>query len=103
MLTFKANPANKELEKAFNDEYVRFEKSFRDLAMTTILENLDGPLGLHLFQSLMSSLENKDLESILAKAGPAFLADPSVKMVVSQLELSKKGEYRYEICRFDHV
>jgi len=86
----KANPTNKELEKAFNAEYAVFEKSFRELAKSTILENLDNPVGLHLFQAAMSSLENNDIETILAKAKPAFLADPTVKMVISQLELSKK-------------
>ncbi|HEY5499571.1 MAG TPA: TlpA disulfide reductase family protein [Bacteroidales bacterium] len=86
----KANPTNKELEKAFNAEYAVFEKSFRELAKNTILENLDNPVGLHLFQAAMSSLENKDIENILAKAKPAFLADPTVKMVISQLKLSKK-------------
>ena len=86
----KANPANKELEKAFNEEYGRFEKTFRELALTTIMENIDNPLGLHLFQATMSSLENKDIESILAKAGPVFLADSTVKMVAAQLALSKK-------------
>jgi len=86
----KANPTNKELEKAFNTEYAVFEKSFRELANSTILENLDNPVGLHLFQATMSSLENKDIEYILTRAKPAFLADPTVKMVLSQLALSKK-------------
>jgi len=86
----KANPGNSEIEKAFNDEYVRFAKNFRELAISTIMKNMDNPVGLHIFQTTMSSLENQDIESILAKASPKFLADPTVKMVVAQLELSKK-------------
>lgn len=87
---FKADPTNKELEKSFNEEYARFEKSFRELALGTIQENRTNPLGLHLFLATMSSLENEEIESILAKASPDFLADPTVKMVVVQLEKSKK-------------
>jgi len=86
----KANPSDETLEIAFNEEYEHFEKSFRVLALSTIMSNLDNPLGLHIFQAAISSLEDKDLESILAKAGSEFLADPSVKMVSEQLRLSKK-------------
>jgi len=86
----KANPSDKTLEIAFNEEYEHFEESFRVLALSTIMSNLDNPLGLHIFQAAMSSLDDKDLESILAKAGPEFLADPSVKMVSKQLRLSIK-------------
>jgi peroxiredoxin len=86
----KENPKNKEIEKAFNNEYIRFEKSFRALSVATIVKNLDNPLGVRLFQTTMSSMENKDIEAILAKAGPEFLSSPMVKMVVAQLAASKK-------------
>jgi len=86
----KANPGNAEIEKAFNDEYVLFAKNFRELAISTITKNRDNPVGLHIFQTTMSALENEDIESILTKATPEFLADPTVKMVKAQLELSRK-------------
>jgi len=88
--SLKADPKNQELQQAFNTEYENFEKSFRSLAVKTVKDNMDNPLGLHLFQAVMSSLENEDIQNILKSAGTAFLADPKVKMVVSQLALSKK-------------
>jgi len=87
---FQADPTNKELEKAFNAEYEKFEKEFQLLDKKTILENLTNPLGLHLFHTTMSSLDNEDIEVILSKAGPEFLADPIVKKVAEQLQLSQK-------------
>lgn len=86
----QANPTNQDLQKAFNDEYARFEKSFQALDKKTILENMDNPLGLHLFHTTMSSMNNSDIEAILAKAGPDFMADPAVKLVVLQLASAKK-------------
>lgn len=86
----KADPENKEIKQSFNDEYLRFEKSFRELALKTIKKNISNPAGVHLFKAALSSLENEDIESILAIAEPEFLRDPSVKMVVDQLEMSKK-------------
>jgi len=100
----KADPGNHELEKAFNDEYEHFSREFRKLAVSTIMENLDNPLALHLFQVTLASLENGDIESILSKASPEFLADPSVKMVSQQLALSKKvsvGQHYADLAMFD--
>jgi len=86
----KADPKNKQLEQSFNDEYDRFDKSFRELALKTIKENMKNPLGLHIFQTALSSLDNDEIESVIKMADSKFLADPSAKMVVAQLEQSKK-------------
>jgi peroxiredoxin len=86
---YKAEPDNKEIEQAFNDEYKRFEASFSALAVQAIKDNMDNPVALHVFQAALSTFENSDLEKVLSFASPAFLADPSVKMVVEQMALSK--------------
>jgi len=87
---YQADPTNKELEKAFNEEYEKFEKAFQQLDVKTILENISNPLGLHLFHTTMSSLDNENILLILSKADADFLADPTVKKVAAQLKLSQK-------------
>jgi peroxiredoxin len=86
----KADPENEALKSTFNQAYELFVKSFRQLALKTITENIQTPLGVHIFQTSLSTLENSDIESILKKATPEFLADPIVKMVVEQINLSQK-------------
>jgi peroxiredoxin len=85
----KANPQDEATKNAFNAAYATFLKSFRELSKKTIVENMGNPLGVHIFQAALSSLENNDLEAILAKATPEFLNDGNVKMVKAQLDLSK--------------
>ena len=85
----KANPQDEQAKNTFNAAYATFLKSFRELSKNTILKNMGNPLGIHIFQAALSSLENTDLEMILAKASPEFLKDGTVKMVKAQLELSK--------------
>jgi len=87
---YQANPTNKELEQAFNVEYEKFENEFQLLDKKTIIENMANPLGLHLFRTTMSSLENEDMALILLKASPEFLSDPIVRKVAEQLQLSQK-------------
>lgn len=86
----KADPKNKELKQSFNNEYDRFNKSFRELSLKTIKENMTNPIGLHVFQTALSSLENEEIESVLKIADPKFLAEPFVKMVIAQLDRLKK-------------
>lgn len=86
----KANPQDETAKTAFNAAYATFMKSFRELSKKTILENMKNPLGIHIFQAALSSLENADIEAILAKASPEFLEDGTVKMVQDQLAMSKK-------------
>jgi peroxiredoxin len=85
----KANPQDENAKNAFNASYATFLKSFRELSKKTVLDNMENPLGIHIFQAALSSLENSDLEAILAKASPEFLKDGTVKMVKTQLDLSK--------------
>ena len=85
----KANPLDETAKNTFNAAYATFLKSFRELSKKTIVDNMGNPLSIHIFQAALSSLENSDLEAILAKASPAFLKDGTVKMVKAQLELSK--------------
>lgn len=85
----KANPQDAKAKSAFEQAYATFLKSFRELSKKTIMDNMDNPLGIHLFQAAISSLENADLEALLAKASPEFLKDGTVKMVKAQLDLSK--------------
>lgn len=85
----KANPMDENAKTAFNASYATFLKAFRDLSKKTILDNMKNPLGIHLFQATLSSLEPADVEVILAKASPEFLSDGTVKMVKAQLEMSK--------------
>ena len=85
----KANPQDENAKDAFNAAYATFLKAFRDLSKKTILDNMENPLGTHIFQASLSSLENSDLETILTKATPAFLQDGTVKMVKAQLDISK--------------
>jgi peroxiredoxin len=85
----KANPQDESAKTAFNAAYAIFLKSFRELSKKTVIENMGNPLGAHIFQAALSSLENSDLEAILLKATPEFLKDGTVKMVKAQLELSK--------------
>lgn len=85
----KANPQDENAKNAFNASYATFLKSFRELSKKTILENMANPLGIHIFQAALSSLEPSDLEAILAKASPEFLNDGTVKMVKAQLDVSK--------------
>ncbi len=85
----KANPLDEQAKNAFNTSYAVFLKSFRELSKKTILDNMGNPLGLHIFQAVLSSLENADLEAILSKASPDFLNDPTVKMIKVQMEMSK--------------
>lgn len=85
----KANPQDENAKNAFNASYATFLKSFRELSKKTILDNMENPLGIHIFQAALSSLESTDLEAILAKASPDFLKDGTVKMVKAQLDLSK--------------
>ncbi|HET9570559.1 MAG TPA: TlpA disulfide reductase family protein [Bacteroidales bacterium] len=85
----KANPQDENAKNAFNASYATFLKSFRELSKKTILDNMETPLGIHIFQAALSTFENSDLEFILAKASPEFLKDGTVMMVKSQLEASK--------------
>lgn len=85
----KANPGDEATKNAFNAAYATFLKSFRELSKKTIVDNMGNPLGVHIFQAALSSLETSDLEAILAKATPEFLKDNNVKMVKAQLDLSK--------------
>jgi peroxiredoxin len=86
----KANPQDESLKASFKAAYEEFAKSYRILAKKTILDNMDNPMGVHVFEASLSSLENADLDSILAEASPKFLSNEIVKMVASQLELSRK-------------
>lgn len=86
----KANPQDENAKSAFNAAYATFMTSFRQLAKKTILDNMGNALGVHIFQAALSSLENTDLEDILAKASADFLKDETVRMVKAQLDLSKK-------------
>lgn len=88
----KLNPQDETAKSAFNVAYDTFLKSFRELSKKTILNNLKNPLGIHIFQAALSSLENADLEEILAKASPEFLNDGTVKMVKDQLIKSKNAQ-----------
>lgn len=85
----KANPQDENAKNAFNASYTTFQNAFRELSKKTIVENMDNPLGTHIFQAALSSMENSDLEAILAKATPEFLKDATVKMVKAQMDLSK--------------
>lgn len=85
----KANPQDENAKNAFNASYATFLKSFRELSKKTILDNMANPLGIHIFQAALSSLEAVDLEAILSKASPEFLKDGTVKMVKAQLDVSK--------------
>ncbi len=85
----KANPQDETAKNAFNAAYATFLSSFRTLSRKTIVDNFGNPLGIHIFKSVLNSLENSDLEAILAKATPEFLKDGTVKMVKAQLEMSK--------------
>jgi peroxiredoxin len=86
----KANPQDESAKTAFNAAYATFLKSFRELSKKTVMDNMGNPLGAHIFQAALSSLENSDLEAILAKATPEFLKDKTVLMVKAQMDLSKK-------------
>jgi peroxiredoxin len=88
--TLKSDPENNALKDTFNEAYEHFVRSFRQLSVKAITENMENPLGVHIFQSALSTLENTDIEFVLKKATPTFLADPIVKMVVEQLNISKK-------------
>jgi peroxiredoxin len=85
----QANPKDGSLKTAFDQAYVSFNNSFRELSKRTVLNNMDNPLGVHVLQASLSTLENTDLEAILADGSPKFLAEPLVKMVSTQLEMSK--------------
>jgi len=88
----KANPQDETTKTAFNTAYATFMKSFRELSKKTILDNMKNPLAIHIFQAALSSLENTDIETILAKASPEFLNDGTVKMVKEQLSKSKNAQ-----------
>lgn len=85
----KEKPQDENARTAFNAAYATFVKSFRELAKKTVLDNMDNALGVHIFQAALSTFENSDLVAILAKASPEFLKDETVKMVKTQLDLSK--------------
>lgn len=85
----KSNPQDENAKNAFNASYATFLKNFRELSKKTVVDNMGNPLGVHIFQAALSSMENSDLEEILAKATPEFLQDATVKMVKAQMELSK--------------
>jgi len=84
----KANPADEAAKTTFNTAYGNFQNSFRLLSKKTIEDNMSNALGLHVFQAALPSLDNSDVESILAKASPEFLKDKTVKMVKEQMEMS---------------
>ncbi len=80
----EANPQNDSLKALFDMSYDQFVKAYGKLATSSIVENMDNPLGIHLFEAAVSSLSNEDVEVILAKATPEFLELPFVKMVKEQ-------------------
>lgn len=84
------HPDDEALKKAYNEAYTRFLVSFRELAISGIRQNMDNPLGLHLFHVALSNLEDSDLDSILLNANSNFRSDPVVKMVSRQLVFSTK-------------
>lgn len=86
----QANPNDAALTSAFNKAYEKFNADFALFTKTTILENMDNPLGYHIFEAAVPSLPNEVLVELVAKGNADFLQKPLVKMVVEQLEMSKK-------------
>jgi peroxiredoxin len=81
---------NEALKSNFNKAYQAFLKSFGVLSRNAVLENMDNPLGLHLFEAALPSLPDEEVAMILSKASPEFLANPTIKMVSEQLAMSSK-------------
>jgi len=86
----KANPSDETAKKSFNAAYVTYLKTFRDLSIKTVVDNIGNPLGLHLFKAVLSSLEDEDLQTIFSKAGPEFMKDATVKAAIEKLAESMK-------------
>jgi peroxiredoxin len=86
----QSNPNDVTLKNAFNKAYERFSLGFVSLARTTIISNLNNPLGYHIFEASVSTLPDNVIEEILEKADKAFLQMPLSKMVVEQFEMAKK-------------